>query len=725
MKSTHLLKFPLAVIALSISSAYAQDKVDSDISESDVERISVVGQPSTFGATKSNIALPETPRSVSIISSDDFLERGALDLSATIDYTSGITGNAFGPSTRSDTFNIRGLDAPTYQDNLQVNFGFNNNTRADVYTLEQVEVLKGPASVLYGQAAPGGIISTVSKVANASHSGNEVVLTAGNNERYQASFDVSSSLGENWTGRLVGVYRESGTQVDFVDDDAIVIAPSITYENDSTTITALINYTDRESDTIAQFLPIAVTGCQSSDVTITGSTLCETAPTDDVDASTYVGDPNFNRFDSESITVSLFGSHEFNDTLSFDGTIRYRDNEADYLQTWITFPATLGLPDGTPRVLPDGTAIARSFFGGPAGSDQFAFDFRLNADFATGDFNHQVIAGVNYQDVDTFAEQSFAVAFPSAFNIFNPVYDGSEIPDENAFFAFDSSDSTTASDVYLIDHITINNLVLNLGIRYSSVDSEDGTNDQSDNETPISIGALYKTDIGLNPYISYSESFRATVGTDVASGTPLLPRTGEQFEVGFKYQPSGKNTYVTVAYFDLEEDNLVESVALGSIQPGLSLTSKGVEIEALFNAGDFSFDLALQIQDADEVDEEGVETTLRSLPDTSGSLWSTWRPSEGQLQGLELGFGVRYVGDNEDSGVTLLPGATEATTFTIETDGYTVVDFFAAYQFTDSLRGNLNVRNLGNKEYIATCLTRGDCFPGEERTVVASLAYQF
>ena len=241
----------------------------------------------------------------------------------------------------------------------------------------------------------------------------------------------------------------------------------------------------------------------------------------------------------------------------------------------------------------------------------------------------------------------------------------------------------------------------------------------------ISIGALYKTDIGLNPYVSYSESFRATVGTDVATGTSLLPRTGEQFEIGFKYQPQGSNVYITAAYFDLEEDNLVESVALGSIQPGLSLTSQGFEIEALVKLGDFSFDFDLQIQDANEVDEEGIETTRRSLPDTSGSLWSTWRPSEGQLQGLEVGLGVRYVGDNEDSGTTILPGATEATTFTIETDGYTVVDFFAAYQFTDSLRGNLNIRNLANKDYIATCLTRGDCFPGEERTVVASLAYQF
>ncbi len=728
MFANNKLNFPVALLALSVSQAFAADtnKNDKEL-DKELEHITVVGQPSKFGATKSEIPVIETSRSVSIITADDFIEKGALDLSATVDYTSGITGNAFGPSTRSDTFNIRGLDAPQYQDNLQLNFGTNNNTRADIYTLEQIEVLKGPASVLYGQAAPGGIISTVSKVANSSQINNEVVLTLGNNERYQASFDVGGELDSsgNWLGRFVGVYRESNTQVDHVNDDAIVIAPSITYENDTTRLTALINYTDRKSDTIAQFLPLSVTGCQSSDVTITGGFVCAQAPEQQIDNSAYLGDPNFNRFDSESITVSLFASHEFNDTFSFDGTMRYRDNEADYYQSWVTFPSTLGLPDGSPRVYPDGTAVARTFFGGPAGSDQFAFDFRLNADFETGAVSHQLIAGVNYQDVDTFNKQDFGVAFPSTFNVFNPVYDGSEIPADGSFIPLHSSDNTKSSDIYLIDNMNIGNLVVNIGIRHSSVDSKDEENDQEDTETPISLGLLYKTDFGLNPYVSYSESFRATVGTDVVKSSPLLPRTGEQVEVGFKYQPVDSSSYVTVAYFDLEEDNLVESIALGSTQPGLSIATKGFEIEALVKVGDVTFDFDLLHQDANEVDENGLETTRRSLPENTASLWTTWKPSQGQLEGLELGFGARYAGENQDSGMVVLPGAESATPYIIETDGYTVYDLFAAYNISDSLRATLNIRNATDKDYIATCLVRGDCFPGEERSIVGTLSYTF
>ena len=720
MNRTH---FALSVLALSISTSYAQDNTDE--LEKDIERVEVVGKPSIFGATKSDIPLLETPRSLSIITEDNFLDRGALALSNTVNYTAGVNGNAFGPATRSDSFSIRGLDAPIYQDNLQVQFDFFNNARADVYTLEQVEVLKGPASVLYGQAAPGGIVSTVSKVAGANKLDSELVLVAGNNDRYQGSLDIGVDLSGDgkWTARFVGLYRDSGTQVDFVDDDAIVFAPSITYQTDTTTITALINYTDRESDTNAQFLPLTATACQSDDVTISEPNVCAFAPTEQVDPSVYVGDPNFNRFDSESITVSLFANHQFNEIFSFDGTLRYRDNEADYQQTWITFQG-----DGNPRLFPDGTAGARSFFGGPAGSDQFAFDFRLNADFETGALQHQVLAGINYQDVNTFSDQAFVVVFPTAFNIFDPLYDGSDIPsdDELDNARFFTENNTKATDAYLIDHITFGNLIVNLGIRFSSVDSEDPGSEQSDNETPISLGALYKTDFGLNPYISYSESFRATVGTDVLTNTSLLPRTGEQFEVGLKYQPVNSASYITIAYFDLEEDNLVQFLATGSTQPGLSITADGFEIEAVFEVGDITFDFDFRHLDADEVAVDGSETPRPSEPDNTASLWTEWDPQEGPLADLRIGAGIRYVGSNESNGTAFLEINNFAPTpIRVETDAVTVFDFFAAYDFNDKLQGSLNIRNLTDKEYFSTCLARGDCFVGEERTIVGTLNYRF
>ncbi len=719
-----MLKYGLLITSalVAISPVCAQTTKADETSVQ--ETVVVTGTPSIFGATKSEIPLLETPRSLSIITAEEFLDRGALSLSNTLNYTAGVTGNAFGYATRGDFTSIRGLDAPEYQDNLQVLFGNYNNARADIYTLDQVEVLKGPASVLYGQAAPGGIVSTISKVAGADKLGKEVVLTAGTDNRLQASTDLGFDLSGDgkWTARFVGLVRDSETPIDFVEDNAIVLAPSLTYTNDKTTLTALINYTDRESDTSSQFLPLAATACGSSDVTISLADVCAGSTGQEVDPSVYVGDPNFNKYNTEATTISLIGTHQINDIFTFEGTARYRDNEADYDQTWISF-----LGAGTPRVSPDGVAFGRTWSSSDAGSTQYAFDARLRAKFQTGAIAHEILTGVNYQDVESFNNSASFYARPTTFNIFDPVYDGSEVPTMAEFDAARTlaEDATKATDVYLTDYMSVGNLIVNAGVRFSAVESNDAASTQDDNETPLTLGALYKTNIGLNPYISYAESFRATIGTDIVTGTSLKPRKGKQSEIGLKYQPIGSASYVTIAYFDLEEDNLVEYVAGGRTQPGLSIETTGFELEALLKVNAFAFDLDLQKLDSENVDANGVGTTRPSLPDTTGSIWASWEPEDGALEGLRIGLGARYANENESNGIAYPASAGFAPTpIRVETDGYTVFDALIGYEYND-LDFTLNVRNLTDEEYYATCLARGDCFVGETRSVVASVKKRF
>lgn len=711
-------------VAVAVSCAQLSAQQSNVQSEDRLEEVTVIGSSSTFGATKSELPILETPRSISVITVDDFIDRGALSLSNTLNYTAGVTGNAFGLATRGDFTSIRGLDAPEYQDNLQVLFGFYNNARADVFTIEQVEVLKGPASVLYGQAAPGGIVSTVSKVAGRNRLDKEVTLTVGNNDRLQASVDVGFDLSGDgrWTARLVGLARESGTQLEFVDEDALVFSPSIRYEDERTSFTALLNITDREGDTSAQFLPLAASACGSSDVTISEPNVCAGSNGREVSPAVYVGDPNFNTYDTEATTFSVFATHQINTALSFEGTARYRDGEANYNQTWISF-----LGDGNPRISADGTAVGRSWFSAPADSEQFAFDVRLRARFETGAVTHELLAGANYQDVETSERSAFLYALPTSFNIFDPIYDGIEVPAANLFDSVRglTENDTVSSDFYVTDHMSLGNLVVSAGLRFSSVESDDGLNDQDDDETPISIGALYKTEFGLNPYVSYSESFRATIGTDVETNTPLKPRAGEQTEVGLKYQQPGTQNSITVAYFDLEESNLVSFVATGQTQPGLSIDTTGFEIEGKWVFNEFSFDFDYRHLDAKDVDEAGSETTRPSLPDDAGSLWISWNPAKGSLDGFRFGAGVRYASENESNGTAFLAtNGFAPTPNQVVTDSYTVFDALIGYQY-ENYNFALNVRNLGDEEFYATCLSRGDCFPGEQRTVVGSIAISF
>ncbi|MEE4205240.1 MAG: TonB-dependent siderophore receptor [Erythrobacter sp.] len=707
------LKFAMLAATCMASAAHAQDdasKTGKDDEKTEESVILVTGEVSTFGATKSEIPILETSRSVSVITNEEWRERGALTLDDTLNYTAGVVGDTFGFSTRGDFPRVRGLNVPEYLDNIQVLFGFYNNARSDIFTLEQVEVLKGPASVLYGQGSPGGIINTVSKRARPDKTDAEVYVEYGTFDRAQVSADIGVDLSGDGTltGRLVTIYRDAGTQVDFVNDDAFIVAPSITYDDGRTVMTLLANYTDRDSDTAHQFLPLAVSGCPSDEVTISAAAVCAGNITQEVDPSLYVGDPAFNRYDTESFSLTGFLEHRFNDVLGFEATARYRDNSADYRQVWVSF-----LGAGNPRVLPDGTAIARSWYDAPASSDQFAVDGRFRANFETGPIRHEVLAGINYQTVDTLLEAAF-LSRPTAFNLLAPVYDGSEIPTQADFDAARGRSVNEIDSIgyYINNQMEIGDLVLNAGVRFDDLETGNGTTSQEDSATSVSFGALYRTPIGLNPYVSYAESFQAVVGNDQVTNQPLLPQEGEQIEVGLKFQPPGTRTYVTLAYFGIEQSNLPNPAGLPnapSQQEGVARID-GFELEAQTAIGDIYLDAAFSLLDT----EDPAGLRFPSVPEVQGAAWASWRPSQGALAGFVLGGGVRYAEGNESRSGAVL----------VEPDGYTVFDGLVGYDF-DRYSITLNARNLFDSEFYGTCLARGDCFPGEVRTIQLRAGVRF
>ena len=145
--NTRTNRFSLSLLALIISSSlgmtHAQESTQADEEEA-IEVIDITGTVSRFGATKSNTPIVETARSLSIVTAHDFLERGALNLSKTSTYLPGVSAETFGFATRGDWIRIRGLEVPRYRDSIQELFGSYNTTRAEIYTIEQIEVLRGP-----------------------------------------------------------------------------------------------------------------------------------------------------------------------------------------------------------------------------------------------------------------------------------------------------------------------------------------------------------------------------------------------------------------------------------------------------------------------------------------------------------------------------------------------------------------------------------------------------
>lgn len=705
-------KTRLSLLALTISSfsvapgAFAQEPAPA------IEEMHVTGQLSRYSALKSDTPIMETARSVSIESEFDIIEKGALALDDTFTYSSGVTGKTYGYATRGDWLKVRGLNVPLYQDSLQSLFGNYNNTRPDVYTLEQVEILKGPASVLYGQGSPGGIVNIVSKLpkADAAH---EIVAELGSFERKQLAFDSTGRIGDSdeWLYRVVGVHRDSNAQVDFVEDNTTVIAPSVTWRpTTDTDLTLLVNHTETESDTGAQFLPLY-------------GTLYPAPNGEVIENSTYTGEPGYNRYNTETTSVTFLASHHFNNIWSLEVTSRYSDAQADYQQAWTSFiggDRYVYNEDGS--LYKDGM-VPRTFYRNDATSEQLAIDTRLRAQFSTGALYHEVLIGAQYQDV-TLGDAgyyAFALGFDSAtrspddtfgdaywLNVFNPVY-GNVPPADYLNSLYSAGPDTTTEDVglYINDQISIGNWRVTAGLRVDDTETDTGTDHQRDDAVSSALGVLYQFDNGLAPYASYAESFEPVIGDD-GRGNTLDPQEGEQVEVGVKYQSYDIPAMVTLAYFDITQSNLSDPASLaGDYQQQRGEASvEGVELEAQVTLGD----LALEFNASRLNTESADGYHLASVPENQASTWITWRPAG--FQGFKVGGGLRYMGESWG-------GRDE-----IRTPSYTLGDLMIGYQ-TGQWDFTVNARNVADKEFQATCLSRGDCFPGEARNVVGRVRYQF
>lgn len=704
----------LAMSASMATFAVAQNATNESDAETRQETVIVTGV-SAFGATKSQTPIVETARSLSVETSDMFIDKGALNLAQALTYVAGVTAEPYGFSTRGDFAQGRGLELPRYRDSIQELFGSYNSTRADLYTVEQVEVLKGPASVLYGQGSPGGIVNYVSKTPRDTFGG-ELQAEIGNFDRYEVAGDVTGPVagtGGKLQYRLVGLYRDTGTQIDQVDEQTTVFMPSLSWLPTPDTKFTLIGLAqDTDSDTAAQFIPIKGT----------------LEPLDDgsyLDWEVYAGETDFNRYNTDSQQVTLLGEHRINDSLMLEGTALWRSGEADYHQAWPAFiGGTRYINDVQGVDLFSDTTVARTFYQGDNTFDQLAGDVRLRADFETGILEHDLLTGIQYQDVETDSNTAYCFgggavpggcgafsSFDYVLDLKNPVYTGA--PDQSVFDAiYNDAPTQTVKDlgIYASDQISLGNWRFTAGLRYDEVENEAGTVTQEDDAVSTSFGVLYRFDNGIAPYASYSESFETVVGTD-ANGNQLDPEESRQYEAGIKYEPQGIPGLITLAYYDIEISNLPNPNSLpgdASQQQGVS-TLKGFELEGRLEFDEFFVQAAASTIDAE--DPNGFK--LAAIPETQASIWTTWRP-EGALEGFKAGAGIRYVGET----------VSETASLRYVTPDYTLGDLMVGYEW-EQWDFAVNARNITDEEYLTGCLTRGDCFPGLRRTVVANLRYKF
>ena len=689
----------LAVLSLlvptALASAIAHAQQAGDQAHA-LDGVTVIAERATT-ATKTDTPLTETPQSVSVVTSALFTDRGAQNLQETLRYSAGVVADAWGLDTRADASTIRGLDPVQYVDGMRRLYNFSPMARPEVYGLERVEVLRGPSSMLYGAGAAGGIINAISKRPNF-QTGGEIGLQLGSFDRRQLQGDVTGQLGDsgNLAGRLVGVVRDSGMQTDEIDDDRVYIAPSITWRGENSNLTVLASYQRDKTASSQQFLPVVAT--------------LLAPPGRKLDPGTFLGDKDFDKLDSRVASATVLFDHAFNDVVTWRSNLRYIDAKTDFREI---FPDTYSNPE-YPFIDADGRVVNRLTYGVKPNDRILTADNSLQFDFATGTFQHVLLAGIDYTDFREESSTFSGVATP--IDIYDPVSTGVTIPEYSDL----PDQRSTQTGVYVQDQIRwADRVTMVLGARRDRVVSKtQGMDDQTDNETTWRVGVIGDVGANVSPYVTYTESFLPVLGQDVY-GNPFVPMRGEQIETGVKWQPT-RNAMVTAAFYRITDtnrqtndpDNVLNVVQTGEIE------SKGFELEGAFVFdNDFTLTASYSHSEA-EVTRSNIEWEVgRRLNDTPQDLASLWLAKGFQIADdmtLRAGLGGRYVGSTVSAGPTT----------SIRSPGNTLADAMLELQLPGWVF-SLNVTNLFDKEYFGPCRYFGDCFTGNPRSVVGTVSYRF
>ncbi|MFW5830345.1 MAG: TonB-dependent siderophore receptor [Planctomycetota bacterium] len=213
-------------------------------------------------ASKTGAPLLEVPQSTSVITAEQIDRQGLSDFGQAFRYTPGVQGENFGFEPRTTFLRLRGFDAfedGYFRDGMQMaNPDFVVGYGPEPYGAERIEVLRGPASVLYGQGAPGGLVNYVDKTPQW-HARHEMIGTVGNHERLQARFDSTAAIGESeeLAYRVIGLLRDSESQVDFIGEERLYLAPSLSWRPSPASTWTVFGHYQQDATSPSQRLPAA------------------------------------------------------------------------------------------------------------------------------------------------------------------------------------------------------------------------------------------------------------------------------------------------------------------------------------------------------------------------------------------------------------------------------------------------------------------------------------
>ena len=670
--------------------------------------------PNALTATKTDTPIMQTPFSIQVVPQQVLNDQQAVRLETALKNVSGVS--VFPSSIEgTDSYMIRGFDTLAYYRNGVLR---PSNNMVETANIEQVEVLKGPASILYGRADPGGIINVVTKQPQETPA-YSLQQQFGSYNTFRTTGDATGPLSQDKSVlyRFNFAYENSESFRDFIDRKTMFLAPVVQWKiSPRTQITAELEYHNINTEPDGM---LPALGNRPAPVPISRS----------------LNEPSFSKSTNERFFTGLNWSHEFNN----DWKITHRISGE--------FIHGLGHREIVPfdAAQSDGT-VNRFLASVPRGSQENRYQSSLNliGHVDTGTLKHTLLFGYDYlYQIDKYVVAKCCDTDPASnfpINIFNPVHglgipDLSLIPDNGPF-----GSSRSWHGFYIQDQVKLPfNLHALAGVRYDNAVSHDtvlNEKDGQDHRLSPRVGLVWQSMPWISLYGSYTENFGLQNAFD-ASRQPLPPQTAKQFEAGVKTEFFNGRLRTTVAYFDLTKQNVAVPVpgtlfsrAIGEAQTrGVELDVSGEILPGWSVIGSYTYMPFAKITN-DVGDDGGGNPTpgntgnrLFNAAKDMGSLWSTYafqdeKVGDLKLYGLKVGAGLSSSGQRQGD-----------TANTFQLPGYIVANAMASYKWRmgmTKMTAQLNVSNLFDTKYYAGTIG-GNYFiqPGTPRFFMGSIRMEF
>jgi len=654
--------------------------------------------PNATTATRTNTELRDIPQSIQVLPQRVLEDQQINRLSEALRNVSGVSvGDSFGDSL--NRINIRGFQSDVLLEDGFRRGSFSSRGTSDIELIERVEVLKGPASVLYGNLEPGGVVNVVTRQPQADPA-YTIGTVVGSFGLVRPSIDFTGLLDANQRllYRFTALYEAEDGFRDYGQDvNRFVLAPSLTWNlNDRTALTFNFTYADAERP-FDRGLPAI--GNRVADV-----------PRDRLfqDPSAII--------ETEELSASYRLTHNFNDNWQLRNEFRYLSVDTfDFrLDSWI--------------IEDDGT-LDRRWRSNDDYYEFYSLQTNVVGEFATGSVQHTLLAGIDFNRSTAQGGQRRLPGDPSFFlNIFTQEGDLISRPNLDDLTLVVRSDTSRENNVglYLQDQITLSeSLKILAGGRFDvydlqSLDSLSNTEaeDTVQRFTPR-LGVVYQPSREVSLYGSYSQAFTPNIFGRTADGSFLDPELSEQFEIGVRGEFADGRLVTNLAAYNLIKRNVEGpdplnpdfAIAVGKIR------SRGIELDV---AGEilpgWNAIASYAYTDAEITEDNYYPAGNRpnNVPRNSASVWTTYEFQNGNLQGLGFGLGLFFVGER-----------TGDFDNTYELPSYVRTDA-ALYYRRDNWRAALNFQNLFDVNYIRNSEGfREANAPGAPFTVIGSLSITF